>query len=419
MDDVMPATDQLLNDVRLRGLSRDVALDCVVGFAQQFGEAHLTLACHAAFPLVLTPDLLYRLWANFVPQAPWRAVADVLLSPLCREVGYELYEMDVNVRNLLLKELEEDERFGQQRLNELADSLTEYVAQQLQSDNSDIRDLAQAQRWTALAYTRPSEVAYELAKVLSELVAKYSRKHEQEYGTDLIRVTSLVETLAEPLNEFRPLLAYARDMANLVRGDLKVTTNGTSSIPEQVFTPGTEADRARAQLEAVLELLRTLHAGREVALFVEQRRPRVTVSTRLGEFGWGALTVGMLNTIFIAPQVLDLTAVQAIRLYAHEFGHLLFGRDRPVECTIDSIEQEYVSESLAARIWAEMNPDAPSEEYERQAGWILDQPKGAAYQAIRQWGSYYATLPEKQPRWYQTWRYWPAVRHILRIALGI
>jgi hypothetical protein len=285
MDDVMPATDQLLNDVRLRGLSRDVALDCVVGFAQQFGEAHLTLACHAAFPLVLTPDLLYRLWANFVPQAPWRAVADVLLSPLCREVGYELYEMDVNVRNLLLKELEEDERFGQQRLNELADSLTEYVAQQLQSDNSDIRDLAQAQRWTALAYTRPSEVAYELAKVLSELVAKYSRKHEQEYGTDLIRVTSLVETLAEPLNEFRPLLAYARDMANLVRGDLKVTTNGTSSIPEQVFTPGTEADRARAQLEAVLELLRTLHAGREVALFVEQRRPRVTVSTRLGEFG--------------------------------------------------------------------------------------------------------------------------------------
>ena len=30
----------------------------VEGFAQQFGEAHRNLARHAAFPLVLTPDLL-------------------------------------------------------------------------------------------------------------------------------------------------------------------------------------------------------------------------------------------------------------------------------------------------------------------------------------------------------------------------
>jgi hypothetical protein len=169
MDDVMPATDKLLNDVRLRGVSHDVAVERVVSFAQQFGEADLTLACHAAFPLVLTPDLLYRLWANFVPQAPWTAVADVLLSPLCREVGYELYEMDVAVRNLLLEELKEDERLGQQRLNELGDFLTDYVVQQLYSDDPDIRDVAQAQQWTALAYTRPEEAARELALALSHL----------------------------------------------------------------------------------------------------------------------------------------------------------------------------------------------------------------------------------------------------------
>jgi hypothetical protein len=183
--------------------------------------------------------------------------------------------------------------------------------------------------------------------------------------------------------------------------------------------PGGEDDRsrARAQFQAVLGLLRTLDAGREVALFVEQRRPKVTVSARLGEFGWWALTVGMLNTIFIMPSVLDLA--EAARLYAHEFGHLLFGKDRPVECTIDSIEQEYAAESLAARVWVEMNPGATPEEYERQAGWILDQPVGAAYQAIRQWGPYYAALPEKQPRWYQVGQYWPAVGYVLRTVLGV
>ncbi|MFB0537705.1 MAG: hypothetical protein ACETWR_22285 [Anaerolineae bacterium] len=171
--------------------------------------------------------------------------------------------------------------------------------------------------------------------------------------------------------------------------------------------------RVRVQFQAILGLLRTLDAGREVALFVEQRRPRVTVSAWLRKFGWEALTVGMLNTIFIAPKVLEKTTVQAARTYAHEFGHLLFGKDRPVECTIDSIEQEYAAESLAARVWVEMNPG--SEEYK----WILDQPVEAAHKRIRQWGPYYAVLPEKQPCWYQVGQYWPAVEHILRIALRV
>jgi hypothetical protein len=180
-----------------------------------------------------------------------------------------------------------------------------------------------------------------------------------------------------------------------------------------------DRDRVRAQLQAVLGLLRTLDAGREVALFVEQKRPKVTVSERLGKFGWQALTIGMLNTIFIAPSVLDLTTVRAARTYAHEFGHLFFGKDHKVEYTIDSIEQEYAAESLAARVWVEMNPNATPEEYEGQAGWILDQPAETAYEKIRQWGAYYAGLPEKQPRWYQVGQYWPAVAYMLRIALRV
>jgi hypothetical protein len=209
VDDVMVSTNSPPG-CRMSGRN---AVERVTAFAQQFGETHLTLACHAAFPLTLTPDLLYRLWASFVPEAPWTAVADILLSPLCREISHELYEMDVAVRNLLLGELKEDVRFAQQRLNELASFLTDYVVQQLQGDDPDTRDLARMQRWTALAYTRPGEASRELVEVLSRL--------DHEDTAELLRMTSLVETFAVPLAEFAPLVAYARGMTNLAYGDLK------------------------------------------------------------------------------------------------------------------------------------------------------------------------------------------------------
>ncbi|HBE31660.1 MAG TPA: hypothetical protein DD990_10080, partial [Cyanobacteria bacterium UBA11368] len=188
----------------------------VEGFAQQFGEAHRNLARHAAFPLVLTPDLLYQIWANFVPEAPWTAVAHVLLSRLCRQVGYEMYEMDISDRNLLLRELKE--KFGQERFDELGEFLLDYVAQRL-TDDADTRDLREAQEWTALAYTKPAEVARELAQALSE------RMQQEDIG-EVLRLASLVETLAEPLlgAGFEPLLVYSRGVDSLARSDQVLAT---------------------------------------------------------------------------------------------------------------------------------------------------------------------------------------------------
>ncbi len=199
--------------------TRKAAIERIASFAQEFGETHLMLACHAAFPLAITPDLLYHIWANFVSQTPWIAVADLLLSRLCHEVGYELYEMDVVVRNLLLQELREN--FGQRRLDDLADFLTDYVRQQLRNDDPDVRDLAQAQRWAALAYTQPGKAVRELAETFAELISDYGKKLEQDDRTELIRIASLVETFAGSLSEFGPLLVYARGMTTLIRGDLR------------------------------------------------------------------------------------------------------------------------------------------------------------------------------------------------------
>ena len=82
------------------------ALQRVMGFARRYGSAHVTLAMHASLPFGLTPDMLHLIRINFVRNAPWIAEADVLLSPLCREVGGEFYEMLPDTRELLLDELE-------------------------------------------------------------------------------------------------------------------------------------------------------------------------------------------------------------------------------------------------------------------------------------------------------------------------
>jgi len=182
----------------------ETAKSRIEAFRNRFGDSHFTLLCHAAFPLALTPDLLYRIWANFQRDVhnkplsiPWLAVADVLLSNLCNEVGYELYEMPKEVRTLLLNELKSDSRFGTKRAIELSDFLLIYIRDQLESHDPDIRDFAETQKWTALAFTRPGQALCEIRKAVSQI-----NQHEK---SEVIRMKSLLETLIEPLEDFDPL----------------------------------------------------------------------------------------------------------------------------------------------------------------------------------------------------------------------
>lgn len=39
--------------------------DNILRFSQRWGQDHFDLACHAAFPLAVTPELLYCLRENF------------------------------------------------------------------------------------------------------------------------------------------------------------------------------------------------------------------------------------------------------------------------------------------------------------------------------------------------------------------
>jgi hypothetical protein len=202
-------------------LRHQVARRRITSFSKQFGQAHLYLAYHAAFPLALTSDLLYRLWANFPRDIhgkplniPWIAVADLLLSNLCDEVGRDLYEMNVTVRTELLSGLKTNANFGGDRIEELADFLLAYVRQRLDSPSHDIRSFAQAQQWTALAYIRPHVAAREITLALSSIL-------EQDDREEQIRLASLVEIFTEQLSGFTPLLLYAKGITHFARGEIE------------------------------------------------------------------------------------------------------------------------------------------------------------------------------------------------------
>lgn len=201
----------------------------IQAFRQRFGDGHFYLACHAALPLALTPDLLYRLWATFQRDCqdhdlamPWIAVSDLLLSGLCAEVGHELYEMEPAVRDELMQQLKASPRLGPMRLRELAEFMIAYSAPQLESADLDTRDFAQAQQWRALAYQNPQAAAQTIATTLAGL--SFADTHEW------IRLATLVETLEEPLAEFPGLLGYVGAIGNFARGDERSATAKLNQI---------------------------------------------------------------------------------------------------------------------------------------------------------------------------------------------
>ncbi|MEH2026505.1 formylglycine-generating enzyme family protein [Nostoc sp.] len=223
----MTNSNALLPETRPQEIEQAIA-----SFQRRFTEAHVYLAYHAALPIALTPHLTYCLWANFPMdiekqhlKVPWIAVADLLLSPLCQEVGHELYEMDADLRNYLLEQMIHHPSFGQKRVEELAHFLLSYVQRELNDSKSSVKTLAQAQRWTALAYLNPETVAHDLAATLAELTL--SEK------TEWLRLTSLTEAIATPLRQanFDSLLAYLQGMRQLTRGNHIQAESTLKSLP--------------------------------------------------------------------------------------------------------------------------------------------------------------------------------------------
>ncbi len=140
-----------------------------------YEEAHFILACHAAFPAFITPDLLYQIWANFkswpdrqgrTQIMPALTVSDVLLSSLFRITGPELYEMKPEVSAALVRHLAADPRFGPDRIKALASFLYQYAL--AQPNKPGLQQFREAQQWTALMAMNPALATEKLLKALME-----------------------------------------------------------------------------------------------------------------------------------------------------------------------------------------------------------------------------------------------------------
>ncbi|WP_414568321.1 formylglycine-generating enzyme family protein [Nostoc sp. CCY 9925] len=223
----MTNSSNLLPETRSEEIEHAIA-----SFQRRFTQAHVYLAYHAAFPIALTPHLTYCLWASFSMditnqdlKVPWIAVADFLLSPLCQEVGHELYEMNADLRNYLLEQMIRHPSFGHKRVEELAHFLLSYVQRELNDSKLSTQTLAEAQRWTALAYVYPEAVAHDLANKLAQLSLREK--------TEWLRMTLLTEAIATPLRQahFESLLAYLQGMRELARGNHVQAESTLKSLP--------------------------------------------------------------------------------------------------------------------------------------------------------------------------------------------
>ena len=190
---------------------------CIRALSGSYSEAKFILASHAAFPMILTTNLLYCIWSNFQfdingnpLNIPWLNVSDILLSGLFEESWSDVYQLDKSTRDFFLYYLEFNPNFGVERLKELARFLLSYTYHQPKTFNLDDQDILDAQRRTALVYLEPDIVIHELALNLS--------KEYRSNDSEVIRIASQIETLSVPIKraKYESLLEYAQGMKELV-----------------------------------------------------------------------------------------------------------------------------------------------------------------------------------------------------------
>jgi len=135
----------------------------------EYGEAALHLAYHAALPVALNAELLHLLRINFFldpPEIlPYTVEFEFLLSSLCREIDEGLYEIEPDIRDVLLAGL--SQTYPAQRTRDIATLLWQYVDHH--SPWSDRMELERAQQLTALNFLNPEKAQQWLVTVETEV----------------------------------------------------------------------------------------------------------------------------------------------------------------------------------------------------------------------------------------------------------
>jgi hypothetical protein len=209
---------------------RDIAERQVALFTERYGQVMLDFACHAAFPQMLTTDLVYLLRQLLHEQygldLPWSAAPELLLSNLCDTAGHDLYGMSVGIRRVFLEKLVT--KFTSKRLDELAQWMGEYIQHRLEIDSPGrAKVLGDPSEWTVLACLRnDDEIAQAIKEQLRQLFA------EADDPTDRFRLSALVEDHADLLVQ-RGLQPFKlQDLARKIEQNNWDTSESDDSIEQ-------------------------------------------------------------------------------------------------------------------------------------------------------------------------------------------
>ncbi|WP_008307952.1 caspase family protein [Leptolyngbya sp. PCC 6406] len=199
------------------------AAQTVRRFVRRFQPAYRALACHAALPLVLTPELVNYLRNEFLRDqgVPWVAEVDLLLSDLCQPVGYELYALDTDVRAYLFDELKR--QYGQERIEQVAKLLISYVRYLAETNPQANEKELEAQQWAAMVYLNEEQRREAVSQMAAQLqigTTTVERLGDNLVGkAELARLAEIALELAPQLADYPALLDYAALVRAVVVGE--------------------------------------------------------------------------------------------------------------------------------------------------------------------------------------------------------
>jgi tetratricopeptide (TPR) repeat protein len=237
---------------RPQWISEDEAIDAVLAFEQKHGARPTLLACHAVFPLFVSPELVNLIHINFLDDQgiPWIAEPDFLLSSLCRSVGDGLYRVVPRVREILLTYLFDKVDDGEDRLHRLADFLLAHL--EGQPGPAPRPEVTRAWQWIAWSYLAPHKVVEDMTALLAGGAAATA-------GTAAllarhVEVATMAEVVRTPLACDLPESAY-RDLFETVEFLANYWYASKEQAADVSGPPAAEAS------EAANPLLRTVTAA--------------------------------------------------------------------------------------------------------------------------------------------------------------
>jgi hypothetical protein len=203
-----------------RALGVREAYEALDQYGQEHGEVPLLLMLHAAVPQSFRVDMLNLMKANFLALeagVDMTVDADVLLSPLVEANAAGYYRLDPEVRRHCLELLDARYRSQSERRSTqvarfvlaYADMLERKVGLSL---DPLIDEFLSIQRWVAASFIEPERAAQQFALILQSA-------ETQTDPAARVRLSSMTAALSIPLAGHQPLLAYARGLDALARGD--------------------------------------------------------------------------------------------------------------------------------------------------------------------------------------------------------